>query len=157
MLDNSFKMPKYEKKEYPLIPTDTYQAELVEIEHVISTYKGEEKPQLKFVFRILEDGEYYGRFQWMYGSLAFRAGSKPTNLYKIISGITGLQYDEKQIESVDKWMDTKFLNGLVGVQVRLLVGPAERQDKTMTNKVQNILPAKENKPAFDETKMNNPF
>lgn len=159
MLDNTFKMPEYKEKVYELIPVDTYQAELEDISLVPNQFADEEdnKMQLKFTFRLLDEGKFYGRLMWMYGGLRLGGGSRPTNLYKIICGLTGITYDKEQCKTQDAWMTQEFMNGLLNTQVRLLIGQVERKDKTMANKVQNILPAKTELPKFDPSKMENPL
>ena len=156
MLDNSFKLPKYEEKKYEVLPVDVYQASVEDISMEPNKFE-EGEMQLKFTLRILDDGAFYGRLIWYYTSLVMKGGTKPTKLFRIMTALTGKTYEKEQCMSSDEWLTHELLNSFIGAQVRISVSLNEKPDKTMFNKVDNVLPAKEQKPDFDQAKMVKPL
>lgn len=155
-LDNSIKIPKRESKEFPPLPEDIYQVELLEITaDQKPAYKDKNKLEtvLSFQFTVLDDGELRGRNIWRnYVPAALWSSSKNGKnvLWQIIEAIImrELRDDEQNM------MDADFLNKLIGYQCRVVVKNNTKDGKTFNN-IDSFLPKKASMPRLtDEEKEN---
>lgn len=136
------------------LPEDVYQFELIDIDTKEGKkYMSEEmETQLVFTFAIVEDGNWYGRRQWVYASQklsSYKDGSKLYNLLKVVMGREITKEEEANPASL---INPDFLNTLMGEQVRMTVVQYDKKDGSKGNKVKGFLPVKEKLPAFDKEK-----
>lgn len=139
-LDN-FKIPKREKKEYPPLPEDMYQVELLDITaKQVPAYKDKGKTEtvLSFQFTLLE-GELRGRNIWRnYVPAALWSGKKGKNvLWQIIEAIIMRNLRPEEVDT----MDAEFLNKLIGYQCRIVVKNSQDGETTYNN-IDSFLPKK---------------
>ncbi len=153
-LDNNLKIPVRETKEFPPLPEDVYQVELLEI-------TAEEKPQYKdkskletvlaFQFTVVEEGELRGRNIWRnYVPAALWSSQKNGKnvLWQIIEAIIMRELKEEEMDS----MDADFLNKLIGFQCRAVVKNNVKDGKVYNN-IDSFLPKKGSLPKLtDEEK-----
>lgn len=150
-LDERFSMPKQEMKSFDPLPAGVYQVELVDIEMKDGTdFEGNPAQNLSFTFVVIEDGEYYGRKLWANAARKFVNGTKQSNLYKIISGITGKQFSKEECVASDEWMTFIYLNDLLGKQNLLAVSQKEKTTGGKKNVIDSILPVKSELPAYEK-------
>lgn len=148
-LDERFSMPKQEMKSYDPLPAGVYQVELTDIEMKDGTdFQGNPAQNLSFTFVVIEDGENYGRKLWANASRKFVGGTKPSNLYKITTGILNKQFTKEECASSDEWLTFIFLNDLLGKQNLLAVSQKDKQTGGKKNVIDSILPAKSLLPAY---------
>jgi hypothetical protein len=154
MLDDTFKMPKQELKTFEPLKAGVYQCELADVELKDATdFSGNPSKQLTFTFVVVEEGEDYGRKLWANASLKMVSGTKPSNLWKILCGITGKQYTKEECASSDEWLTFVLLMSFVGKQNLLAVSQKAKQAGGMKNVIDSILPIKSKLPAFDAEKI----
>lgn len=146
MLQGNTPIEKKEAKEYPPIPEDVYQVELLDItETEGKKYQSNEKEaQLKFQFVLLEgkDGELDLRGQrsvWQnFVPIFLYEGKNGKNrLYQIVEAIIGRELTREE----EARLDFQFLNKLVGRQCRLTIKHKKDGDKVYNN-IDSYLPPK---------------
>jgi hypothetical protein len=146
MINEPFTAPKREVKEFPPIPKDLYQAELLDVNLKEGpTYDTRNKPDhekvmektLSFQFTLLDgkDGETYlrGRNVWAnlvptYLNISTKNGKN--KLYKIVEAMIGRELTP---EEEARGITDKDLNGLVSMQIRLAIEPNKKGDKVYNN------------------------
>ena len=139
MIEKKFTVEKKEKAEYPPLPRDVYQVELLDItSEKRATYDTRNKPEeekiletiLKFQFTLLEgvdrardNQELRGRSVWEnFVPTYLYEGKKGKNkLYKITEALLGRELTRED----EMTMDSDFLNNLIGSQVRITIGHKE--------------------------------
>ena len=142
-LDNNLKIPMRESKEFPPLPEDIYQVELLEITaDEKPAYKDKDKLEtvLSFQFTVLDDGELRGRNIWRnYVPAALWSSSKNGKnvLWQIIEAIIMRELREDERDS----MDAEFLNKLIGYQCRVVVKNNTKDGKIFNN-IDSFLPKK---------------
>lgn len=158
MIPENYKLPEREIKTFDPLPANTYQCELQDIELKDATsYAGDPEKQYSFTFVVIEEGEHYGRKLWMNSNEKFVGGSKPSNLYKILTGLTGETYDKATCDKAHEWINGEFLNGLLGTQKVLAVSQKEKQNGDKKNVIDSILPVKQELDPYDPDKQDDPF
>lgn len=153
MIPENYKLPEREVKVYEPLPPNTYQCELQDIELKDGTsWEGNPERQYSFTFVVIEDGEHYGRKLWMNSNEKFVSGSKPSNLYKVITGLTGEKYEKDKCNQAHEWLNASFLNSLIGTQKVLAVSQKEKTTGGFKNVIDSILPVKQELDAYDPDK-----
>ncbi len=149
-LNENFKMPKHEGKTYDPLPVGVYQAELNDIELKDGTdFSGNPSQNLSFTFVVIEEGEYYGRKIWANASLKMVGGTKPSNLYKILTKIAGKEFTKEECATSDEWMTFMFLESFVGSQHLLAVSQKAKVAGGFRNVIDSILPVKAKLPGYE--------
>ena len=143
MIETPIKIEKAEKKEYPPIPENVYQAELLDItmsQH--NKFQSQEKENvLSFQFTLLsgkdKNGDLRGRNLWRnYVPTYLYVGKNGKNvLYQIIEAIDGQEMTPER----EATLDSTEINSLIGKQVRVVVKNKIVGDKTYSN-IANFLP-----------------
>lgn len=144
MINNHIALPKREKQDYPPIPENIYQAELLDVNlEEKPKYKKPDEKELKlsFQFTILsgkdKDGaDLRGRNIWKNYVPTYLAVGKdgPNWLYQILTALLNRDLSPEE----EATMNTGFICGLVGKQVRLVVKNEKKDDKVFSN-IANIL------------------
>lgn len=148
MLDENIKVEKKEKKEYPPLPENIYQVELLDVSSgQRPTYETRFKPEdeqvketvLKFQFTLLagkQGGEdLRGRNVWVnfVPTYLYIGKNGKNTLYRIIESLLGRDLDpQEEAEGVDG----KFLNALVGKQCR--IGTKHKKSKDGSKVFDNV-------------------
>ncbi len=111
-----------EKKEYDLIPDDTYEVVIENIEKKEQKmFESEEMEDvLEFRFAFVEEGDHKGRKLWKYARIKLSpAGEYPAStLYKIYSSVTNTSLDWGGLDE----LNSKDIEDLQGKRLRLVVG-----------------------------------
>lgn len=161
-IDNDLKCEKKEGKEFPPLPKDVYQVELLDItseerptydtrnkednekeyETVLSfqftLLEGIDKSQEKEELKNLRTRNVWANFIPTY----LYVGKKGKNkLYKIVEALQG---EEISREQEANGIDGLFLNSFIGSQCRISVEPKKSDDKTFDN-ITDYLKANEQK------------
>jgi hypothetical protein len=145
MLEEKIIIKKEESKEYPPVPEDIYQVELLDITSKwANKYKSEEKEkQFSFQFTILagkdKDGQNLrGRNIWKnFVKTYLYEGPKGKNsLWQIIEAIIGHDLTREE----EAKLDSDFLNSLIGKQCRVLIKNKTTEKATYSN-IENFLKA----------------
>ena len=154
MIEEKFEVEKKEKMEYPPLPKDVYQVELLDITaERRATYDTRNKPEeekimetiLKFQFTLLEgidrskdNQKLRGRSVWEnFVPTYLYEGKKGKNkLYKITEALIGRDLTRED----EMTMDSDFLNSLIGSQVRITIGHKE-SDGTVYDQITDYLVA----------------
>lgn len=142
-------------KEFAPMPVDVYQFELLDVEAKEGLKWGSEETETKlsFTFVCVEEGQYYGRRVWRNSNTKFVGGTKPSNLYTIVTGITQRQFSKEECANAENVITMDFLNSLIGTQMRLSIGQSVSPTNGKTyNSIQAYLPVKQQLPAFDASK-----
>lgn len=152
MLDASFVMPKQENK-YDLLPKGVYHCQLTDISQKL--WEGQEEPSLNFEFSVIEDGEHYGRKIWQSAALKLTGGTKKSNLYKVLEGLTDKSYSKEECNTAHEWLKLEYLLTLMGTQKKLIVSHAEKKTGGMKVVIDAYMPLKDTEilPAFDQAKV----
>jgi len=160
MLEEKFKVEKREKTEYPPLPEDMYQVELLDITSDWKPkYKKPDETELKlsFQFTLLDgkdkDGESLrGRNIWRnFVPTYLYIGKKGKNvLYEILEALLGHELSPEE----EATMDEEFLNGLVGKQCRVMVKNKKKDDAIYSNIDGFLNATKKLKALTDEEKEN---
>ena len=153
MITDEFKVEKKESQEYPPLPKDVYEVELLDItSESIVTYNTRNKPEaeqemeivLSFQFTLLEGmqgGESLRvRNVWanFIPTYLYIGKNGKNKLYKIIEAFLGAELTPEQEATID----TSYLNSLVGKNCRISVEPKTSGDKTFDN-ITDWLPTKQ--------------
>lgn len=154
----SFAGAQASKKVYELLAPNIYQMEILDIEQrEEKAYQSEEtEPRLNFTFVCIQEGDAYGRRLWKSVPIKLVGGSKQSGLYQIISAVNkgeGLSAEECKRLSNDKGALVGLLNTMIGTQVRLVVSKKPKQDGTLKNAIDSMLPKEVDLPAFDKDKV----
>lgn len=141
-------VPKEEGKTFEVLPADVYQVELVDVNiEEVPNYDDKSKldKTLSFLFAINEEGEYKGRWlTYRYVPLSLYIGSKGKNkLYNVIETLLGREMTMEE----EATMDTQYIGGLIGNQIRLVVKIKEKGDKK-SNIIESLLVVKSNLAPF---------
>lgn len=144
------------KKVYPPLPNDVYQFQVVDVtESLKASYNDPEEvePALKFVLRCIEEGPYYGSFQWVEPTVKLVGGNKPSKLYSFLQAL-GHEFSKEQCTKQDEVLTGEFINSLIGEQVRLTLSIVKKDgDMVGRNKIEGFLPVKNVLPDFDPDKV----
>ena len=131
-----------EKKEYELLPVDTYNAIIEKIEDDERTkYMSQEKEMyIKFTFQLTDRG-YEGRKLWANATPSLFAGStglSASTLYSILAAVNNRNYTEEESQKIT----AQDVNDVEGRGLRLIVQQVLSQKGEMKNKISNYLPLK---------------
>jgi hypothetical protein len=140
-----------EKKEWPIIPEDVYQVQITDIKEDINEYQGEKSEVFVFEFTIIEEGDYYGRKFWKSGKrvspIPYKTGNNPLT-WKVCSAVAKHPLTEEE----GKQYTIDMINACIAKQIRLGVKVVEK-DNIQRNKADGFYMAKQDLPAFDESKV----
>ncbi len=142
-IPDGFKISTASKKEFDLLPEDTYQVEVsnIELKKDVPVYQSEDvEDKLAFEFTIVEEGMYKNRKQWLDVRPVMSAGGsvQPSWLYKIFCAINQVQLNEDEAKGIS----TKTINDLEGRQLRLVIKQKANQKGVLKNKITDVLPIK---------------
>lgn len=152
MIPDDYKVTPPERKEFDLLPEDTYEAVIskLELKKDVPVYQkpDETEDRFNFEFTITEEGEFKGRRQWLEMRPVLSAGGgnlSPSWLYKIFCAVNKIKLsdDEAKMVLVDK------INELEGKKLRIVVIQKTTGTGKLRNKVANVLPSKTGKPATE--------
>ena len=145
MINENFKIEKKEGTEYPPLPENIYQVELLDIElQVKPKYKKENETEKVFSFQFTllngkeKDGSSLrGRNIWRnFVPTYLYIGNKGKNiLYQIVEAIIGMELSPE----IEATLDAEKLNKLIGRQARIVVKNTKKDDKTYSN-IDTFLP-----------------
>lgn len=147
-------------KKLPPLPGDMYQVQVLDVEEREGTAYGSGQPemQLNFKLAVLDDGPYYGRFLFATCSRKFVGGSKPSNLFSLISALTSRQFTKEEMQNPSAILTADFLNKLIGEQVRVTLIEKDRANgEGKTNKITTYMSKKQDLPGYDEDKAKKVF
>lgn len=141
-IDQNFKVEKKESQEFPPIPKDIYQVELLDVtlqEQVVydDRNKSEEEQRkenvFSFQFTLLDgkdgDTNLRGRNVWanFIPTYLYISSKKGKNkLYRILEALLGHDMTPEE----EATCDTKFINNLIGNQCRVGIEPKTKGEKT---------------------------
>lgn len=156
MLDN-FQAPKMKKKVYPPLPADVYQFEIVDIAETMKASFNDAsvtEPALKFTLRCVEDGTYYGSYQWVEPTIKLVGGAKPSKLFSFLSAVLGREFTKEECSKQEETLTRDLLMSLLGAQTRLTLSIIKKDgDPIGKNKIEGFLPVKNVLPSFDPDKV----
>lgn len=151
--ESDFKFPQQESKTFDPMPAGVYQVELTDIEERDGLdFNGNPAKQMVFTFTVLDEGEHYGRKLWRQGTKKFSGGTKPSNLFTILSGVCGKTFTKEECDKSHEWLTAGFLNSLVGKQNLVAVSQKAKQTGGMRNVIDSIMPVKQDLPAYKSDK-----
>lgn len=134
-----------EKKEYELLPDDTYEVEISKMEfkkdQPVYQKEGEFEDKLGFEFTIVEDSEYKGRKLWQDTRIVMSAGSKgysPSWLYKLFCAVNKSTLTDEEAKQVT----AATINDMLHKRVRLVVKIEPNRKGDLKNKIKDMLPVK---------------
>jgi len=138
MIDNNYQIPKEEKKEYPPLPKNVYQVELLDIS--LNDAKGKfAKPGEKnfaFQFTLLagkdKDGDLRGRNVWNnFVPTALYIGKNGKNsLYQIVEAFLGRDLTPEEEAT---GLSGSLLNSFIGKQIKVFIDHRIKDGKTYNN------------------------
>jgi len=144
MINEEITIEKREKKEYPPIPKNIYQAEILDVN--LNDAKGKfAKPGEKvfsFQFVLLDgkdkEGSLRGRSVWanFVPTYLYIGKNGKNDLYNIIEAVLERELELEEEANFDK----NFVNSLIGKQLRLMIEPRVTDKGTYDN-VTNYLEA----------------
>jgi len=150
-----------QKKEWPLIPADVYQAEITDIEYKSepNRYKKyptdpDEKQYMNFEFTIIEEGPLYGRKVWQKMSMIKpyppQQSGKATWVYRLATAMAGHPITK---DGADKFTSSD-INDYIHRQVRvnIIQSPPDNNGKIWNN-IDGFMAVKQQLPMFDEAKV----
>lgn len=137
MISEDIQVEKREKKEYPPIPKNIYQAQIFDINLADAKGKYAKPGEKNFVFQftLLEgnDGktDLRGRNIWhnFVPTYLYIGKNGKNDLYRIIEAVKGKELDFEEEATFDK----HFVNSLIGKQLRILIEPTRVGDKVYDN------------------------
>ena len=137
MINEEIVIEKKEKKEYPPIPKDIYQAQILDINLVDAKGKyaepGDKNFAVQFTLLNGKDGEndLRGRSVWANFIPTFLYISKKgkNDLYNIIEAILKRELEPEEEATFNK----DFMNDMIGKQIRIMIEPNQVGDKTYDN------------------------
>lgn len=154
MLPNDFEIKKEERKEYPLLPKNVYQVELLSIDLADAKGKFAKPGEKNFVFQFTllagkdKDADLRGRNLWNnFVHTALFIGKKgKCNLWEIVEALIGRELTR---EEVANGLTGAFLNSLIGKQLKVFVDQKLSGDKTFNN-ITSYMPADTLLPSLTE-------
>lgn len=144
---------KGEKKEFDLLPSDTYEVVIDEIDlQEQATWETRSKSAdeqvmeevLEFRFEVTEEGEHKGRKLWKFAKPVMWPGSAsgdPSTLYRIYCAANNDTLDESACDEVGE----DEINALVGKGLRVIVTQKKNMKGDLKNRVTEYLPLKKQK------------
>ena len=132
-----------EKKEYPVLPEDMYQAQISSIEDdERPKYRNpyEKEQVMKFVFTVME-GEFLGVNILCSATPSLFKGSEglsPSKLYQILSAVNKKPLDDEDLAGIN----TEDVNALIGQNVRVVVKHYQNSKGETRHKIDSFLPVK---------------
>jgi len=163
MLDENMKVEKREKKEYPNIPKDIYQAELLDITLKDAKGKYADKGEKNFAFQFTilkgrdesqekdENKELRGRNLWdnFINTYLYIGKNGKNSLYKVVEAFLGRELTrEEEAEGITGSMLNKF----IGKQCRVSVEGKQSGKKVYDNIVDYLKATEQLTPLTDEEK-----
>ncbi len=154
MLPSNQIILKKEKTEYPPIPSNIYQVELLDINlEEKPAYKQPDKIENVYSFQFVllagkdKDGSSLrGRNIWanFVPSYFYIGKNGKNNLYKIVEGLIGRELSQEEEAN----MSTDFINSLIGKQVRILVDNKPNKEGKVYSRIENYLPIETDYPSL---------
>jgi hypothetical protein len=145
-IQENIKVEKKEKIEYPPIPENIYQVELLDINtKLVAKYKQPDVLEnvLDFQFTILlgkdkkgEDLRCRNLWRNFVPTYLYIGKNGKNALYQILEAILSRELTQEEEMS---GIDTNFLNGLIGKQLRVLVKNKKVNDKVYSN-IEGFIP-----------------
>jgi hypothetical protein len=151
MIDPNFKMPESQGRNFEPVPPNIYQCQLSDIEiKTMPSYDDATVMEEQFLFKwnILDEGAFYGKEISAFASKKLVGGQKPSNLYKILSGVSGRQFTKEECMRQEETVNPVFLNGLIGKQNIMAVSQKEKVKGGMKNVIDSILSVKADLPPY---------
>lgn len=164
-VQDDLKIEKQEGKEYPPIPKDVYQVQLIDVEQKEkANYDTRNKPEaeqvmetvLNFQYALLEgkDGEeeLKGRRVWanfVPSYLYISSKNGKNKLYRTVEALLGR---ELELKEEAEGITGKMINDLIGKQCRLSIEPKVKNDKTYDNITDWLKSNNDLEPLSDEEK-----
>jgi len=145
MLQSGFKTRQVQKGNFPILPEDTYQAVIEDVnlvEQPVYESPGEKEEVLNFQFLILEEGEYAGQRVWKKVRPILNAGfdqGQPSWLYELSKAVMKALPNDKQLE---EGLSAEDLNELIGKQARLIIKIKTSKKGKEYNNITGILASK---------------
>lgn len=150
-----------QRKEWPLIPADVYQAEITDIEYKSepNRYKKfahdpDEKQYMNFEFTIIEEGPLYGRRVWQKMSMIKpyppTQNGKASWIYRLCTAMAGHPITKGE---ADKFTSSD-INDYIHRQVRVnIIQSAPDNNGKVWNNIDGFMTVKQQLPPFDENKV----
>lgn len=145
MIHENFPVEKQEKKEFPLLPENVYQCELVDVnleEKPKYQEPNEKEKKFSFQFALLagvdKDGKSLrGRSIWKnFVPVYLYIGKNGKNsLYQVIEALLGRELSLEE----ESFLSTDFINNLVGKQARLIVKQTAGKDGKVYSNIDSLL------------------
>jgi len=160
-LPDNMELQTPQKKEWPVIPNDVYQAEITDIEYKIEKNRYKQKDtdpdevqKMNFEFTIIEEGPYYGRKVWQKMSpikpYPPTGNGRPTWVYRLATAMEGHPITRDEADR----FGSSNINGYIHRQVRLNIKPsAPDANGKQWNDIESFLSIKTELPLFDEKKI----
>lgn len=137
MITQEFEITNKEKAEFPPLPKNVYQTQILDIN--LNDAKGQYSQPGEKVFSVQftllegkdKDKDLRGRNVWdnFIPTYLYIGKSGKNKLYGIIEAVLGREISIEEIATFDK----SFMNSLVGKQIRLMIEPKNVGDKTYDN------------------------
>lgn len=133
------------KKEFDLLPEDTYETEItnLELRKDQPTFNDPTvlEDRYNFEFTITEEGDFKGRKMWKEMRPILSAGGgniSPSWLYKVFCAVNQIKLSDEEAKMilVDK------VNELEGKKIRIVVIQKPNKKGELKNKIGNFLPSK---------------
>ena len=144
-LPNNYQPKVPERKEFELLPDDTYEVEITKMEfkenQPVYQKEGEFEDKLNFEFTIVEESEFKGRKMWQETRIVMSAGSKgysPSWLYKLFCAVNRANLTDEEAKGVA----ASDINDMLNKRVRLVVKTEPNRKGEMKNKIKDMLPVK---------------
>ena len=136
------------------MPADVYQVEIenVEVRQGKGYQTDELEDQLSFTFVVIDEGPFYGRFVWRSMAPKLVGGTKQSTLYQFLATLNGKGYSREECANAREVITPAFLNGLIGIQLRVSLVQKVGEDGVTRNKIASFLPVKETLPKYDVNK-----
>ena len=140
-------------KEFPPLPDDIYQVFIEDVSLVKGTaYKSNKEVwQLVFRFRVLDDGEFYGRRLWRRVNPVISAGGankKPANFNLIYEAVYKRTPYQDQLTNITG----EVINNFIGRQLRIAVRKTVDDTGKPVNRIDSYLPVKNEFPLPEDWK-----
>ena len=151
MISPDFKMPESQGRTFEPVPPGIYQCQLSDIElKSMPSYDDQSVMEEQFLFRwnVLDEGAFYGKEVSAFASKKLVGGQKPSNLYRILSGVSGRQFTKEECMRQEETVGPEFLNALIGRQNVMAVSQKEKVKGGMKNVIDSILPVKAELPPY---------
>lgn len=146
MIDPNYQMPVSERKEFDLLPANTYQVMIEKIElrpsQPVWGKEGEKEDRLNFTFVIIQEGKFKNRKLWKDCAIKVNpafAGGSASNLYSIFSAANNINLTDIEAKSVS----ISDINLLEKKQLKLIVQQKLNKKGVMKNVIDGYLPAEQ--------------